>query len=111
MTGRCYDTEEKLRELYETAKEARKAQGGTLDSHFQKTSATERDKTIYDYLLLIILKSLPSSYVEDPIIRRFSKHKTHISIQTVSIYLCLFLAPYSSPSHVVVFTMLPSQFR
>jgi hypothetical protein len=38
---------------------------GAIDSHFKAASASEYDKAMYGYMHLIIMKSLPISYMED----------------------------------------------
>jgi hypothetical protein len=61
----CYGPKTLLK-LYKEAVLHHKKQGGTINFHFKAASASEYDKAMYGgYMRLIIMRSLPISYVED----------------------------------------------
>jgi hypothetical protein len=64
-------------EHYSNAKEEQKRKGGPLSDYFGLKAATPKEKAVYGYLKFLVMKSLPVSYVEDPMVREFSKFGEH----------------------------------
>lgn len=56
---------------------------GTIKSHFCVQALSEYEKTIIGYLRLVVIKSLPLSYVDDAEIRSYSKFNISVSSQTI----------------------------
>eukprot|EP00171_Calliarthron_tuberculosum_P001829 IDg1829t1 len=61
--------------------------GGTIISHFNIRSLSDYELAMNRYTRLIVLKSLPVSYVEDLIVRQFSKFNVNIKRETIECVL------------------------
>ena len=72
-----------LRALYAEAQSTADRLGGSLKSHFRIDTLSEYEKTVNSYIRLIVLKSLPISYVDDNEIRSFSKFNMVVISKTI----------------------------
>ena len=73
------EKEDHVFKLYLDAVEKRNNKGGSIRSHFDSNQLSDYDKAMFEYARLIIMKRLPVSYVEDHIVRSFSKYSVNIS--------------------------------
>lgn len=56
---------------------------GSILHHFSSATANQRDTAIHAWLVMIIMKSLPVSIVEDPTFRGFCNCSEKITIKTI----------------------------
>ena len=76
----CYGSTEAVEEVYlECRKRMMLGQGQSIDSYLKASKATPREDAVYDWINVIVEKSMPLAYVEDDTMRSFSRHTVRLS--------------------------------
>jgi hypothetical protein len=78
----CYGTENLL-ELFTAAKMKAESSQGQVREYFNYAAASPIDHAVYNWIKLIVMKSLPLGIVEDPLYRQFSSSSVHVSTNTI----------------------------